>query len=145
MNVQLLVQWILCIVQEVLEVPKKKRFGAPSLLKSKRKPILNLECNEVPENPKKRGRPKGSKNKSKNEPLPKKQCIVVAKKSIRQRAEDAANFIEDENDTETCLICQFRFDDPIKKDKIVTRCPTCQIIFHEPCLIKSGCIMPECN
>ena len=128
--------------------PKKKRFGAPNLLKSKRKPVLNLESNnEVVENPKKRGRgrPKGSKNKSRDEPLSKKQCIEVPKKSLRQRAEDAANFIdEDENDTEICLICQFRFDDPIKKDKVVTRCPSCQTTFHEPCLLKSGCVMPGC-
>ena len=42
--------------------PKKKRFGAPSILKSNRKDLdkeMSKENNEQTEGTKKRGRPKG--------------------------------------------------------------------------------------
>ena len=73
-----------------------------------------------------RGRPKGAKNKSKEEPAPKRQ-----KKTLRERAEEAAVFnlnddseinlndnseIKLNDDSEICLLCLFRFDDPVKRD-----------------------------
>ena len=125
--------------------PKKKRFGAPSLLKSRRKPVVDFidanDNNDAIENPKKRGRgrPKGSKNKAKDEPASKKSRVEPSKKSLRQRAEEAA-YDEDEEDSQLCLICFFKFNDPIKKDKEITRCPTCSMLVHELCLLKSGCI-----
>ena len=82
---------------------------------------------------KRRGRPKGSKNKSMYEPAAKKP-----NKSLRERAEEAATFNLDDN-PEMCPLCFFRFNDPIKKDKIVTRCIQCQVLVHEMCLVKSGC------
>lgn len=95
---------------------------------------LDVDSNVPDSNaPKKRGRPKGSKNKNKDEPNPKKQ-----KKTLKERAEEAARFTLEE-DSETCPLCHFRFDDPMKKDKIVTRCTVCQLLVHEPCLVKSGC------
>ena len=81
---------------------------------------------------KKRGRPKGSKNKTNVEEPPLKRI-----KSFRERAEQAASCSLSE-DSEVCLICMFRFDDPLKKDKEITHCPHCNIRFHEPCLRKSG-------
>ena len=110
--------------------PKKKRFGAPSLLKSKRKPVLDFidapdinENNDATENPKKRGRgrPKGSKNQNKDEPADKKQRKENVTKTIRQRAEDAAYELDE--DSEMCLICSLKFTDQIKQDKDITRCP----------------------
>ena len=83
--------------------------------------------------PKKRGRPKGSKNKSKDEPSSKRQ-----KKSLKERAEEAARCNLDD-DSDACPLCFFRFDDPIKSDKPITRCTACQVLVHEPCLVKSGC------
>ena len=54
--------------------PKKKRFGAPSVLKTKRNIIENDKSKDVAEDNLKRGRgrPKGSKNKQKDEPPAKK-------------------------------------------------------------------------
>ena len=61
--------------------------------------------------------------------------------SLRERAEMAAYGEEDNTeDPDDCNICLFKFSDPLKKDKNVTRCPTCNTLVHEPCLIKSGCI-----
>ena len=120
--------------------PKKKRFGAPSLLKSRRK--VNEEI-ETKDNKKGRGRPKGSKNKRTEEPIeeppPKRQ-----KKTMRERAEEAADFGSIVEDPEACMICQFRFDDPIKREKMVARCRECNTLVHEPCLMKSGCISDDC-
>ena len=59
------------------------------------------------------------------------------KKSLRERAEEAATFNLDDN-PETCPLCFFRFNEPIKKDKIVTRCIKYQVLVHEMCLVKSG-------
>ena len=99
---------------------KKKRFGAPSNLKSKRK---GEEGQRVP-----RIRKKMSLQQD------------IPTKSLRQRAEEAA--FEDmlEEDSEDCLICFFSFNNPIKRYKEVTRCPTCSLLLHEPCPRKSGCI-----
>ena len=97
--------------------PKKKRFGAPSLNESKRKPATDL--GQTAENTgatkKKRGRPVGAKNKSKEGPPNKKQKV---KKSAYEKALDAAAYeleeIESPNDPESCAICGFNFNDPIK-------------------------------
>ena len=40
---------------------------------------------------------------------------------------------------EKCPICEFAFDDPIKKGKVITSCPHCLEFVHEMCLKKSGC------
>lgn len=116
--------------------PKKKRFGAPSLLKSKRK----ADFSQTTEKQKKaKGRPKGSRNK------PKVMAAPTPALSLRERAEMAAYGEEDNTeDPDDCNICLFKFSDPLKKDKNVTRCPTCNTLVHEPCLIKSGCISDTC-
>ena len=76
----------------------------------------------------------GSKNKEKDSSFKK------SKLTIRERAENAAyNCIEDED---TCKICEFKFDNSIKKDKKLTTCLSCHEKVHKPCLQKSGCI---CN
>ena len=120
---------------------KKKRFGAPSVLKTKRNIIENDKSQDVAEDNLKRGRsrPKGSKNKQKDEPPAKKQKVTT---DLRQRAEDAAYF--DTIAENSCNICMFAFNDPIKKDKPVTRCKNCNTLVHEPCLLKSGCISDDC-
>ena len=109
--------------------PKKKRFGAPSLLKSKRKaefPETNEE-NLPPPNKKAKGRPKGSRNK------PKVMAAPTQALSLRERAEIAAYGEEDNTEfPDKCSICLFNFSDPLKKDKNVTRCPTCNTLLHEP-------------
>ena len=94
---------------------KKKRFGAPSVLKTKRNIIENDKSKDVAEDNLKRGRgrPKGSKNKQKDEPPAKKQKVTT---DLRQRAEDAAYF--DTIAENSCNICMFAFNDPIKKDKV---------------------------
>ena len=100
-----------------------------------------MNTNNAEEESKKRGRgiPKGSKNKQRDEPATKKR---KTEKSLRQRAEQAA--YGDLEEEESCQICQFKFSDPIKKDKQVTRCPDCKVLVHEPCLAKSGCISDDC-
>ena len=119
--------------------PKKKRFGAPSLLKTRRGPAIFSEPTSSADGdslaPKKRGRgrPKGARNKSKDEPAQKRQ-----KKTLRERAEEVAAYTLND-DSETCHLCLFRFDDPVKKDKTVTRCTICEVLVHEPCLVKTGC------
>ena len=65
--------------------------------------------------------------------------------SLRERAEIAAYGEEDSTEfLDKCNICLFKFSDPLKKDKNVTRCSTCNTLVHEPCLIKSGCISDTC-
>ena len=120
--------------------PKLKRFGAPSLLKSKRKaPNVDfIDGNDEQIEPSKKrakGRPKGSKNKPKDAPVEKPH------QSLRERAEAAA-YVEQESDA--CNICLFRFDDPLKKDIALSRCTECNVLVHEPCLIKNGCISDLC-
>ena len=39
-----------------------------------------------------------------------------------------------------CEICQFAFNDPIKRLKKIIQCPRCSQYIHEPCLTKSGCV-----
>ena len=118
--------------------PKKKRFGAPSLSKTK----INVldDTNEGESKKSWRGRPKGAKNKQKDEPATKKR---KTEKSLRQRAEEAA-YGDIIVNKESCQICQFKFSDPIKQNKPVTRCPDCNVLVHEPCLQKSGCLSDEC-
>ena len=96
--------------------PKKKRFGAPSALKTKRNVVEDMNTNNAEEESKKRGRgrPKGSKNKQRDEPATKKR---KTEKSLRQRAEQAA--YGDLEEEESCQICQFKFSDSIQKDKQV--------------------------
>ena len=97
--------------------PKKRIFGAPSILKSKRNVVEDTHTNNDEGETKKkgRGRPKGSRNKQKDEPATKKR---TTEKSLRQRAEEAAYGDLDEND-KSCQICLFLFSDPFKKDKQV--------------------------
>lgn len=54
------------------------------------------------------------------------------------KAEEAAAYSLND-DSKTCHLCLFRFDDPVKKDKTVTRCTICKVLVHEPCLVKTGC------
>ena len=77
--------------------PKMRRFGAPSKLKSKRNKVEDTNTNNDDGETKKkgRGRPKGSRNKQKDEPAAKKR---KTEKSLRQRAEEAADGDLDEND-----------------------------------------------
>ena len=95
--------------------PKKRRFGAPSLLKSQRQRPEDdkeeKEDNDAGAEKKKRGRPKGSKNKPKTEEPPLKKM-----KTFRERAEIAASWSLTE-DSELCMICGFRFDDPLKRTR----------------------------
>ena len=112
------------------------------MLKSKRKaPIADfIDGDDEPTEPLKKrakGRPKGSKNKPKEIPVP----VEKPKQTLRERAEAAAYA---EGETETCNICLFRFDDPIKKEKALTRCTDCNTLVHEPCLVKSGCLSDLC-
>ena len=113
--------------------PKKQRFGPPSQSKSKRK-LADTDLTEESQNeqPKKRGRPKGSRNRPKNDETSRNL-------SMRTRAEMAADPAYNNLDNKVCLICLFKFDDPLKKDKAISRCPTCDMLCHEPCLKKSGC------
>ena len=56
-----------------------------------------------------------------------------------ERAEEAAAYSTLNEDSESCNLCFFRFDDPVKKDKVITRCTIWDVKVHEPCLVKSGC------
>ena len=40
---------------------------------------------------------------------------------------------------EVCNICEFRFDDPIKKTKTIGNCPVCYSKVHKPCIRKTPC------
>ena len=104
-------------------VDQKKRFGAPSIVKTQRNIIEN---NKNYNHKRGRGRPKGSKNNQKDEPPAKKLKLTSG---LRQRAEDAAYF--DSNAKNACIICMFAFNDPIKKDKPITRCKNCNTLAHE--------------
>ena len=119
--------------------PKKKRFGAPNIQKNK----LQLQETDIEaEAPtkKKRGRPAGSKNKPKfvniDEPPQKK-----TKLTMRERAELAAS-VSLHQPSEVCNICNFNFNHELKRHIELTNCNTCNQLYHEPCLRKSGCI--EC-
>ena len=118
---------------------KEERFGASSVLKTKRKDeIKELPLDTNGEVTRKRGRPKGAKNKWNDNEPPSKE----SKLTMRERAENAANQFLDEY-SEVCNICFFRFEDPVKAGKQITRCENCGILCHKPCLDKSGC--SECS
>ena len=70
--------------------PKKKRFGAPSLLKTKRNVVVDTITDDGETKKRGRGRPKGAKNKQKDEPATKKRKV---EKSLRQRADTGAEQI----------------------------------------------------
>ena len=115
--------------------PKKKRFGAPKLQKTK----LNLQEHDTDSSvpTKKRGRPVGSKTKLnilQTEPPHK-----IQKFTMRERAELAAT-VSFNVETRKCNICEFSFDHHLKTHISKTQCDTCQQPYHEPCLRKSGCI-----
>ena len=119
-------------------IDQKKRFGAPSIVKTQR----NIIENDKNDNHKReRGWPKGSKNKQKDEPPAKKHKLTSG---LRQRAEDAAYFDSNAENAFTITVCMFAFNNPIKKDKLITRCKNCNTLVHESCLLKSGCISIEC-
>ena len=84
--------------------------------------------------------PKKKRNKDPIEEPPHKR----PKKTMRERAEEAADFENIIEDPESCMICQFRFDDPIKRENTVIRCRDCNTLVHEPCLVNSGCISDDC-
>ena len=102
--------------------PKLKRFGAPSLIKSKR----TLQHDQTSQQPLKRGRgrPKGAKNKPKD---------LEMQQAKRIRTE-----------SEKCIICLFNFDDPVKAGKELTHCTVCNTKVHKPCLLKDGCLSDTC-
>ena len=110
---------------------------APTAKKGRGQGGLQSE-EEVPAPAKKpRGRPKGSKNKPK-EPTSKSD---VTREDILARATRAAdpsiNFSDGREDQ--CNICDFRFDDPIKKKKIIVNCLVCNSRVHKMCLQKNPC------
>ena len=78
-------------------------------------------------------------------PVKKRKPQDIPTKSLKQRAEEAAYENMLEEDSEICLICFFSFNNPIKRYKEVTRCPTCSLLLHEPCPRKSGCISVICS
>ena len=129
--------------------PKTKRVGQPNIPKkttTTKKRLLSDAFDEpaVAEEPiqkKKRGRPAGSKNKPKDKETKEKE----PKKTLRQRAEEAAATKDDDGDLfadskDVCPICDFLFHHPLKSNKPRTRCTECGILVHKPCLEKSGCI-----
>ena len=114
--------------------PKKKRFGAPKVTGKRLR--FSETGNSSNTEKRKRGRPLGSKNKTRNNEEP---PLKRAKPSMRELAEFASSVSLDEA-PETCQICQFNFDHPLKRDILITKCEVCENFFHEPCLRKSGCI-----
>ena len=124
--------------------PKTKRLGQPHIKPAAKRPMDDVE-EPVPK--KKRGRPAGSKNKPKGDDAVAAVPKTKPKKSLRRRAEEAAsNFIEDDlfaDSEDVCIICNFRFNDPIKRNKSRARCPDCDILLHKPCLEKSGCVCSD--
>ena len=87
--------------------------------------------------PKKRRRPKGSKNKEKDQ--------VSVSQPVRSQRELAESAAEESTDSsfidsgDICLVCNFAFNDPIKRGKCITKCLVCKKKVHKPCLEKSGC------
>ena len=87
--------------------------------------------------PKKRGRPKGSKNKEKDQ--------VSVSQPVRSQRELAESAAEESTESsfidsgDICLVCNFAFNDPIKRGKLITKCLVCKKKVHKPCLEKSGC------
>ena len=141
-----------------------KRFGAPSILKSKRKAGKEKETDsleppkkrgrlvgsknkgksEAAAPPKKRGRPKGSRNKNLTNQVNNNASNINDSMERLHRAADAAtpadvSLDEETNGPESCVLCFFRFDDPIKKDKEITNCASCGLKVHKPCLQKNSC------
>ena len=111
--------------------PKNTRQGAASLKRKQQEPMESE--GQAPK--KRRGRPPGAKNKKKNETAGENQ-------DIRERAENSANpefSIPFFDSGDICNICQFAFNDPIKKLKKIVNCPRCDQFVHEPCLSKTGC------
>ena len=81
-----------------------------------------------------RGRPTGSKNKKKAETIGESQ-------NMREQAENSADpecSIPFFDSGDLCNICQFPFNDPIKKLKKIVKCPRCDQFVLEPCLSKTG-------
>ena len=94
---------------------------------------------EVPAPAKKRrGRPPGSKNKPK-EPTTSKSDVTREDMLARatRAADPSINFSDGREDQ--CNICDFRFDDPIKKKKIIVNCLVCNSRVHKMCLQKNPC------
>ena len=80
-------------------------------------------------------------NDSASQQLEKITKAVNAAYEINDTLEDSFQIMGD--DVESCLICTFFWNDPVKKDKVVTRCTICSLKLHEPCLRKNSC--PRCD
>ena len=104
--------------------PNKRREGAPAASKRQVEPHDEEEAQK-----KRSGRPPGSRNKTKEKP------DDIPALSIRERAEMAADFELEENES-VCKICNFALDDPIKVTKRKITCPDCKSIVHQPCSLK---------
>ena len=114
--------------------PGRPRAGRQGTASTKRKP----DEGPTEQPPKKRrGRPPGSKNKPKTAPEAEKGST-----NLRDRAEMAVsrdNTLPFFDSGDICNICLFALNDPVKKLKKITMCPTCSEYVHEPCLVKIGC------
>ena len=87
--------------------PKKKRFGAPSVNKIQRtNNNHDIHTDSNLGQKRGRGRPKGSQNKNKDEPQ-------------LNRQKTSTDYFSEDNSS--CMICMFKFTDPIKRDKPITR------------------------
>ena len=108
----------------------------------------DFDKNDAPPK-KRRGRPPGAKNKpSKSK---QKDCDQVDNTLDRiRKATDAAEttttvypeFYYPDIDPPECNLCFFRFDDPIKEGKELTRCFHCNRLQHVLCLKSGPC---HCN
>ena len=111
--------------------PKNTRQGAASLKRKQQEPMESE--GQAPK--KRRGRPPGSKNKKNAETIRESQ-------NTREQAENSAD-PEDSipffDSGDLCNICQFAFNNPIKKLKKIVKCPRCDQFVHEPCLAKTVC------
>ena len=106
--------------------PNKRREGAPAASKRQVEPH-----DEEPAPKKRRGRPPGSRNKTKE------KSHNIPSLSIRERAEMAADFELEENES-VCKICNFALDDPIKVTKRKITWPDCKSIVHQLCFLNYG-------
>ena len=124
---------------------KNQRQGAPiapRCLKRKAKETFSfvpdgLKQYKIQPAPKKRGRPKGSKNKQ----VGFVDDIPDIPLTQRTRAELGASPEEESfiDSFDYCDICGFRFNDPIKAKKPITKCRVCLKNVHKPCIEKDGC------